>query len=88
MANTKQAKKRVRQAEKRRQHNASQRAEMRTYVKQTRNAIDAGEKDNAATHIKAAIASLDKMANRGLIHKNKAARTKSRLSQQLRAKFA
>lgn len=84
MANTKQAKKRVRQADKRRQHNMGQRSEMRTYIKNTRNAIEAGDKDAAEVAFKHAVSALDRLANRGLIHKNKAARTKSRLSKQVK----
>lgn len=85
MANSAQARKRVRQAEKSRQHNASRRSMMRTHLKKVVNAIDAGDKEAAAEAYKAAVPVIDRMANKGLIHANKAARHKSRLNAQIRA---
>ena len=85
MANSAQARKRARQAEDARQRNASQRTMMRTYVKKIVNAIAAGNKDGAAEAYKVAIPVLDRMADKGLIHKNKAARHKSRLNAQIKA---
>ncbi|MBX2824483.1 MAG: 30S ribosomal protein S20 [Gammaproteobacteria bacterium] len=85
MANTAQARKRVRQAEKSRQRNASQRSLMRTRVKRVFSAIDAGNREQAETAFKDAVPVLDHMARKGLIHKNKAARYKSRFSAQIRA---
>lgn len=85
MANTAQARKRVRQAEKHRQRNASQRSMMRTMVKRVFTAIDAGDKGGAETALTAAVPVLDHMARKGLIHKNKAARYKSRFNAQVRA---
>ena len=85
MANSPQAKKRARTAEKNRQRNASQRSMMRTYVKKVVYAIQDGNKELAETAYKEAIPVLDSMARKGLIHKNKAARHKSRLNQQIRA---
>ncbi|MCV2886132.1 30S ribosomal protein S20 [Aestuariibacter sp. AA17] len=85
MANIKSAKKRAIQAEKRRQHNASRRSMMRTYLKKTVAAIAAGDKEAATTAFAAATPILDRMASRGLIHKNKAARHKSRLAAQIKA---
>ena len=85
MANSAQARKRARQAEKNRQHNASQRSMMRTYIKRVVRAIDAGEKSAAEEAYKAAIPVIDRMAGKGLIHKNKAARHKSRLNTSIRA---
>lgn len=85
MANTPQAKKRVRQNEKRRQHNASLRSMYRTYVKKVIAAIDAGVKKEAEEAYKAAVPMIDKMVNKGIIHKNKAARHKSRLSKHIRS---
>ncbi|MEE9319248.1 MAG: 30S ribosomal protein S20 [Granulosicoccus sp.] len=85
MANTAQARKRVRQAEKHRQRNASQRSMMRTMVKRVFSAIEAGDKTAAETALKDATPVLDHMARKGLIHKNKAARYKSRFSSQVRA---
>lgn len=85
MANTAQARKRVRQAEKSRQRNASQRSMMRTRVKRVFGAIDAGDREQAETAFKDVVPVLDHMARKGLIHKNKAARYKSRFSAQIRA---
>lgn len=85
MANTAQARKRVRQAEKHRQRNASQRSMMRTMVKRVFSAIEAGDKPAAESALKDATPVLDHMARKGLIHKNKAARYKSRFSSQVRA---
>lgn len=85
MANTAQAKKRARQAEKHRQHNASMRSMFRTYVKKVIKAIAAGDKPEAEAAYKAAVPVIDSMARKGLIHKNKAARHKSRLNQHLHA---
>ncbi|NIP73114.1 MAG: 30S ribosomal protein S20 [Gammaproteobacteria bacterium] len=85
MANTRQARKRARQAEHRRRHNGGQRAAMRTYVKNVIKAIRAGDKAAAERAYKAAQPVIDSSACMGLIHKNKAARHKSRLSQRIRA---
>ena len=84
MANSAQARKRARQAEDARQRNASQRSMMRTYVKKVVAAIAAGNKEGAAEAYKAAVPLLDRMADKGLIHKNKAARHKSRLNAQIK----
>lgn len=85
MANSAQAKKRARQAEKRRQLNASQRSEMRTTVKKVLKALSNGDKALAETVYKAAVPALDKAARKGLIHANKAARAKSRLNARIKA---
>jgi len=85
VANSAQARKRARQAEDARQRNAGQRTMMRTYVKKIVNAIAAGNKDGAVDAYKAAVPVLDRMADKGLIHKNKAARHKSRLNAQIKA---
>ena len=84
MANSLQAKKRARQAEKHRQQNASQRSELRTYVKKVVKAISSGDKEAAETAYKAAIPIIDRSARKGLIHANKAARHKSRLNKHIR----
>ena len=83
MANTAQAKKRARQAEKHREHNASLRSMVRTYLKKVYAAVDAGDKELAQTSYQAAVPVIDRMANKGLIHKNKAARHKSRLTSHI-----
>lgn len=85
MANSAQARKRARQSEKRRQLNASRRSMMRTEIKKVIKAIDAGDKAAAENAFKAATPVLDSMAGSGLIHKNKAARHKSRLNAQIKA---
>ncbi|EDP46653.1 ribosomal protein S20 [Rickettsiella grylli] len=83
LANTKQAKKRIRQAEKRRKHNSSYRSMMRTYIKRVVVAIEAGEATKAKDAYQTALPIIDRMANKGFIHKNKAARHKSRLSARI-----
>lgn len=85
MANSNQAKKRARQAVKRNRHNASRRSEMRTYIKKVRAAIEKGDKETAQKDLIAASSIIDRVANRGLIHKNAAARYKSRLSKQVKS---
>ncbi len=85
MANSLSAKKRARQAETRRKHNASRRSMMRTYVKAVVNAIGANDKGAAEAAYKAAVPVLDRSAQEGLITKNKAARHKSRLNAQIKA---
>lgn len=84
MANTKSAKKRARQSEKHRQHNSSLRSMVRTYIKKVVTAVAAGDKKLAEESLKAAQPVIDRMASKGLIHKNKAARHKSRLVAGIR----
>jgi len=84
LANIKSAKKRAVQSEKRRQHNASQRSMMRTYIKKVYAAIAAGEKATAETAFVAMQKVVDRMASKGLIHANKAANHKSKLSAQIK----
>lgn len=83
MANSTQARKRARQAEKHRAHNAALRSRMRTAVKKVVKAIAAGDKEQAEAAYRAAEPIIDKMARKGIIHKNKAARQKSRLCAHL-----
>ncbi len=83
MANIKSAIKRNRQNEKRRIHNRVFRGSARTQVRDARNAIIAGDKDVAVEEVNKAIAKLDRTAAKGIIHKNNAARRKSRLMKQL-----
>ena len=85
MANIKSAKKRARQAEGRRQHNASRRSMMRTYMKKVVAAISAGDKEVAQAAYTKAVSVLDVAAANGLIHSNKAARHKSRFNAQIKA---
>lgn len=85
MANIKSAKKRAIQSEKRRQHNTSRRSMMRTFLKKTIVAIASGDKAAATKAFSDAQPILDRMATKGLIHKNKAARHKARLAAQINA---
>ena len=85
MANTAQAKKRARQAENHRQHNASMRSMLRTYVKRVIKAIQTGDKTKAESEYQTAVPVIDRMARKGLIHANKAARHKSRLTRHIRS---
>jgi small subunit ribosomal protein S20 len=84
LANSAQATKRARQAEKSRQRNASQRSNMRTAIKKVIAAIKAGDRDSARQAYESAIPVIDSAAGKGLIHQNKAARHKSRLNQHIR----
>ncbi|OOE78698.1 30S ribosomal protein S20 [Salinivibrio sp. ML198] len=85
MANIKSAKKRAIQSEKRRQHNASRRSMMRTYMKKTASAIAAGDKEAATAAFAQVQPILDRSATKGLIHKNKAARYKAAFAVQIKA---
>lgn len=85
MANSPQAIKRARQAKVRRSRNMSQRSMVRTYIKRVVSAIEAGDKDAAQAAYTAAVPVIDKSARKGLIHVNKAARHKSRLSKRIQA---
>ena len=85
MANSTQAKKRARQNEKRRQHNASLRSMVRTYLKKVDAAIDSGDQAVAQAAYAESMPVIDRMADKGIIHKNKAARHKSRLNAKVKA---
>ena len=85
MANIKSAKKRAIQSEKRRQHNASRRSMMRTYLKKVYAAVAAGDKSAAQAAFQTMQPIVDRQAAKGLIHPNKAARHKSRLSAHISA---
>jgi small subunit ribosomal protein S20 len=85
LANSAQARKRARQAEDHRQRNAAQRSEMRTQIKKVVKAIGAGDKDAAAAAYREAVPVIDSMVGQGLVHKNKAARHKSRLNGHIKA---
>ena len=85
MANSAQARKRARQAEMTRQHNASLKSMLRTAVKKVRKAIAAGDKAAAAAEFQASQAVIDRIADKRIVHKNTASRTKSRLAQAVRA---
>jgi small subunit ribosomal protein S20 len=85
VANSPQARKRARQAEKRRSHNASLRSLVRTQIKKVNAAIAGGDAEQARSAYSAAVPVIDRMADKGIIHKNKAARHKSRLNAQVKA---
>lgn len=85
MANIKSAKKRVITSEKNRVRNVAQRSAMRTAVKKVVAAIASGNKEAAKAAFQSAQVILDRSATKGLIHQNKAARHKSRLSAQIKA---
>ncbi len=85
MANIASARKAARQSEKRRQHNASLRSELRSAIKRVKKAIEAGDKGAARSILSASTSTLDSIADKKIIHKNKAARHKSRLSAAIKA---
>ena len=85
MANTAQARKRARQSIKQNMHNASLRSELRTAVKKVQKAIGAGDKTAAQKVYQESVSIIDRIADKKIIHKNKAARHKSRLSAQVKA---
>ena len=85
MANSAQARKRARQAIKRRARNFSQRSELRTAIKSVRKAIAAGDKVAAQKVFGESMSTIDSISDKKIIHKNKAARHKSRLSAAIKA---
>ncbi len=85
MANTAQARKRARQAIKLNAHNSALRSMMRTAIKRVRQAIEAGDKQIAGEVLRNTTSVLDRVADKQIIHKNKASRHKSRLSAAVKA---
>jgi small subunit ribosomal protein S20 len=85
VANSPQAKKRANQNEKARKHNSSLRSMVRTYIKKVIAAIESGDKEAASSAYAAAVPVIDRMADKGIIHKNKASRHKSRLNTKVKA---
>jgi small subunit ribosomal protein S20 len=85
LANSPSAKKRARQQEKRRQHNASLRSRLRTHIKKVQKAVDTGDQTAAVQLLQQATPVIDAMTNKGIIHRNKAARHKSRLNRKVKA---
>jgi len=85
MANTKGARKAARQAEKRRRHNASLRSALTSAIKSVAKAIAAGDKAAARKIFSEASGIMDRIADKKVIHKNEAARHKSRLAARLKA---
>jgi len=85
VANSPQARKRARQNTTRRARNASQRSMVRTYIKKVEAAIEAADQPAARAALTEAIPVIDRMANKGIMHKNKASRHKSRLTLRINA---
>ena len=85
MANTKQAAKRAKKAIKQRSANVSLRTTLRTAIKKVQKAIAGGDHAAAEKALRAESSTLDRIAGKGIIHKNKAARHKSRLAHQVKA---
>ena len=85
MANSAQARKRARQSVKVNQHNAALRSTMRTAMKKIVKAIESGDKAVAVAAYSENVSVIDRIADKGIIHKNKAARHKSRLSAKIKA---
>lgn len=85
MANSASSRKRARQAERRRSHNVALRSRMRTFIKKVIAAIETGDKSAAETAYREAVPVIDSSADKGVIHKNKAARHKSRLNARIKA---
>jgi len=88
MPNTSSAKKRLRQNEKRRIHNRAAKSAMRTNIRRVREAVEAGDSEKAQAEYRSAQKKIDKAASRNLIHKNAAARSKSRLVKLLKSASA
>ncbi len=85
MANSAQARKRARQGEQRRKHNASLRSMLRTAIKKVRKAIDAGDKAAAQAVLQSSQSVIDSVADKRIVHKNVASRNKSRLAHAVKA---
>ncbi|MCB1949473.1 30S ribosomal protein S20 [Nitrosomonas sp.] len=85
MANSAQARKRARQSIKRREHNVSMRSRLRTAIKNVKKIIETGDKEKAQVAFTQTVSTVDSIAEKGIIHKNKAARQKSRLSAAIKA---
>jgi small subunit ribosomal protein S20 len=88
LANTPQAKKRARQNNKRREHNHSQRSTMRTYIKRVVRAVAETKGELALAEYRLMSSMVDRLVSKGLIHKNKAARHKSRLNAHVKKLLA
>lgn len=84
MANIKSAEKRALQTIKRRARNMAARSKLRTAIKSVVNAVQAGDKADAKAKLKAAAPVIDSMVNKGVIHRNKAARHKSQLNARVK----
>jgi small subunit ribosomal protein S20 len=85
LANILSAKKRARQAVKRREHNTALRSRVRTAIRKVLKAVEAGDKEAAKASFAAVVPEIDRMANKGILQKNRAAHYKSQLNAKLRA---
>ena len=85
MANSAQARKRARQAAKANSHNSALRSKFRTAIKAVRKAVEAGDQAKAAEIFRASSKTIDIIADKKIVHKNKAARHKSRLNGHVKA---
>ena len=83
MANLKSSIKRIRSSRRRAEYNRITRSTARTYVKKARRLIEEGKLEEAQEVVRKAVSALDKAAQKGVIHRNNAARHKSRLVKQL-----
>ncbi|HIC93785.1 MAG TPA: 30S ribosomal protein S20 [Anaerolineae bacterium] len=88
MAKTASAKKRIRSSAKRRERNRMFRSRARTFIKKARKLIAEGRIEEAKEAVRLAVSALDKAAEKGIIHKNAAARRKSRLMRMLNRAMA
>ena len=85
LANSLSARKRARQSERNRRHNASQRSHVRTAIKNVLRAIETGDKTAAESAYKTAVPAIDRSVSKGIMPRNKAARHKSRMNKHIRA---
>jgi small subunit ribosomal protein S20 len=85
VANIKSQIKRIQTNEKRRLRNKSVKSSLKTAIRSTREAVDAGDRDNAVVRLQAASRQLDKAASKGVIHPNQAANKKSALAKRVAA---
>ncbi len=88
MPNSSSAKKELRKSRSRRLRNRTQRSTLRTVLRKVRNAAEAADREGAEQAFRTAVKTLDQAAAKNLIHRNTAARTKSRLSKLMRTTFA
>jgi len=85
MANTAQARKRARQTEKKRQHNASLKSQLRSAIRKVKRAVAAGDKAAATREFQVQQSVIDRVADKKVVHKNTASRSKTRLAQAIKA---
>ncbi len=85
MANIQSAKKRARQAVKRRAHNVALRSRVRSAIKKVLKTVETGDKEAAKASFKAVVPEIDRMAGKGILTKHRAAHYKSQLNAKLRA---